>query len=540
MCKINEIVDKLKAINEQTNEDLLDNYFKNKWLNEEFYIDLQLVGRSFLDEEIQDAHKRYFRENHTDFYNGSNHKFDVSYIIDGIINDSDLRSWELFRDYELVGGRTLQSIANEYDITRERIRQIKKKIREKVINSDKIKAIFIDFYRYLMSQSSSKQFIGKSMFQENEIAHFGEGHDEIFVRVSLMAYVLNLNLYKTEKYYVFVNKKYDSLDQFIEYKVYNLFEEDKLYDISRFQNEVIILDVPMDYLRKWLVERNWLVIYKEYFYFKKKKLTKVDKCKFILLLLGEPSHYSDVYRLYAKVYKDRTSEHSVHALMDRGRDIGIVRTFTGFYGLIDLGEKQHISIQDIAVGIMKNEIREYDLNDMVIDIMKFTEAKRNSIVTTLFTNKTFLITKESTIILRTWNNQLELKETTGKNAFNEQGVVDGCEYIKYTINEFTKKYNRIRIPLGFTTTIKPFVSCSYKNKELLLKYDVNSRLLVGIDKFVYEMGLCQGDSFFMVFYNDAFYLYKAIDEFSKSSLSTEIVDRSVKHVDSILRNLFGR
>jgi CheY-like chemotaxis protein len=43
--------------------------------------------------------------------------------------------------------------------------------------------------------------------------------------------------------------------------------------------------------------------------------------------------------------------------MDRGRNEGIVRTFTGTFGLEELGEKQHITIQDIAIKIMKEDKR---------------------------------------------------------------------------------------------------------------------------------------------------------------------------------------
>lgn len=540
MYELTEIINKFKRIDELSDDSLLDNYFVNKKQIIDIFYDIKVLGRTFEDNEIEQAYKRFLGNKYEEYYNSDLNKIDMLKIVDKIILDADLRSWEVFRDYELIGGRTLQSIANEYNITRERIRQIKKKVRERVIRSYKVKIVIDDVYKNIQSQSESNLFISKDLFFDNKFVNFGESNNEVIVNVSLMAYVLGLNFFETDKYYVFTDDKYKTIDQCLESKMFSQLEEDKVYNLTIFANKKMIDEVPIDYLRDWIVDKNWLVVYDNSLYFRKRKLTKVDKCKFVLHLLGEPSHYSDVHSLYTKVYGDMTSEHSVHALMDRGRDEGIVRTFTGTFGLEELGEKQHISIQDIAVGIMKDEVREYDLNDLVIDIMKYTEAKHNSIVTTLFTNKTFLITKESTIILRKWNNQLKLEETTGKNTFNEQGIVDECDYLKYTINEFTIKYNRIRIPLGFTNTIKPFVNCAFKNTELLLKYDDNSRLLVGINKLIDELGLCQGDSFFMVFHNDTFYIHKELGEFNKSILDFKKVDKNVEHVDSILQNLFGR
>lgn len=542
MHRINQVLEKLKIINNMDEESIIRNYLINNHDFNESNLchDTQLSGRRIDRDRLMSIASEVFAEGYEFFYDKNIQKISFDLIVNRIVASSNKRSWEIYKAYVIDQNITLQELANSYNLTRERIRQIIKKIKERELNSFYVREIMRIVYKHLKKSSLSKHFFAESMFRNDEFVFYGDTENQIFESLSLMANMVNKKLYYISGYYVILDEKYKSLDDFFKEKVFNNFKQGQINNLEYIYRNLFFDEVPISCLKKWMHNDKNTILHKSKLYFKFDKLTKVDRCKFILLILNEPSHYTDVYKLYSNIFNDGTTEHAVHALMDRGRNEGIVRTFIGTFGLEELGEKQHITIQDIATSIMNKEKKEYDMFELVKEISRETDAKENSILTTILTNKIFLVTKESTVILRTWKQNFKVEETRGKNTFNEQGKILNYDYLKYTINEFTIKYNRIRIPYDFIENLKPYVSCVYNDDEVLLKYDSKSRLLVGIDKFIHDMNLCEGSSFYMVFRNHKFYIVSELNEFETDEKIELDNSGSKEHVSSILDNLFGR
>ena len=541
MKEIIQVLIKLNEIDEVAKEDLNRNCFPNniKLMGDHFCHDLQIQGENICRNEMAAVVSEFFAKGHEIFYDETIQKISFELIIRKIIEDSDIRRWEMFKEYEIHHNATLQVLADSYDLTRERIRQIIKKFKERELNNYIDNSLMNLIYSHLLNNSLSSVFILDQTVNNDKYVFWGQSEREIYESLALMAFLLGKRVFFVNNYYVILSSKYKSLDTFLNEIIYCFFEEGKLYNTEKVRSKLYSEGIPTCFLEEWISSNNKAILHGNYFFYRKKKLTKVDKCKFVLLILGEPAHFSAVHKLYSEIFQDGPSENSVHALMDRGRKEGIVRTFTGTFGLEELGEKQHTTIQDIATKIMIKYKKEYDLYELINDILKETEAKANSILTTILTNKLFLVTKESTVILRSWRNDFNVEETGGKNTFNEHGTIQNYDYLKYTINEFTIKYNRIRIPYGFKESIKPYVFCIFNEEEILLKYDSKSRLLVGIDKFIHDMNLNVGNSFYMVFSHQKFYIINELDEFEIDE-KTEIENNDGKdHVNSILQNLFG-
>lgn len=202
--------------------------------------------------------------------------------------------------------KTLQAIGEEFHLTRERIRQIEEKFWKRIFHPERtkvfVKPFLCDFLKRqgsLIINCDDSEFLWK-IFIANCLR---VPIERINKNVIILAHNQNEIAFFNEPIRFFRKEvSADELANKIDLNFKPCFSSQELLILCRLARGELIDEI----------------------YKREKSMTKMRKVFFSLKRLGKPSHYSEVYEKYLKLFpEDVINEHSVHAMLSR-RTYGIV------------------------------------------------------------------------------------------------------------------------------------------------------------------------------------------------------------------------
>ena len=453
------------------------------------------------------------------------------------------RHWICFYKYYFEG-LTLSDIGKSLDLSRERVRQINSKI-TKVLVKNKKEIANIQFQMNKLSRYWD--YVRVEEISENEFP-FSRDSKELQIQINIYNHIMNTNLDFFEGYLFF--KKIEEIRE-------TFYQKNSDLIIKKEEFISVLVDIGIKYARwsyKVIIKIFPNVMFTEdysFFMIKKGKFNISEIAVFILLNLKVPSHYSVVYNEFVKFFPDsKTSEHNILAVLDRSKDKGIIRTFTGTYGLTYLGAERHIFAIDLIIEEFLKLGRPAHYSEIIELVRDKTDAKLNTLYAFLSYSGEFISDGKGVYALKEWKNNLPEWKTSRKAVKQILSVMTNEHEDTETLYRITKGMidnNGLRIPKTVEMHNKSILDLyTIDGMRFILNYYSDLRIVYGIKSILILKGLGEEDSFYIVYSDEKAVLY-TLDEYmscknldssqfmtdSTSDGETESVD-----YDSIISSLF--
>lgn len=413
------------------------------------------------------------------------------------------REWECLYNYSIEKNFTLEELGSIFDVSRQRILQILKKAKSK---AKKCEYLLTPFREYLDELFKYKDFISVNELIRHNLIIFSDDFKEFKSQIKLLNYFLNTNYHVFDENLFNINQ--EKLKEMILIEIfsecdseYRIMEKKVVYDIIaklEFKKPMEVTKYIIPLLDNILFADYW-----EHLLIKRKKTTKVDICKWILFNIGEPVHYSVVHEEYCKyIDNDNMSQRSMHATLDRSEDQGIIRTFTGIFGLEELGARKHIFAKDLAIDILERLNRPMHYSEIIQEVQKYSDAKENSIYAYLNFSEDIISNNDGVYALRTWEDKLGESFVAKKDLERKLIKHDYNKYsnytIKYLINQSVFDNYSLRLPSKVPFELIPIVKIvDVNNEEYLIKYYNSHGYLYRIDKVLNFLGIKTGEFIYL-------------------------------------------
>jgi len=300
------------------------------------------------------------------------------------------------------GRETLESIGSDFDITRERVRQIEKEAISKIPKEERIlKRIFFDFKTYFKKNNGLKR-------EDIALSELGgeDSQNPVYFLLVLGDPFYRLN--QTSKFYTFW-----TIEKEIISKVNDLLEkiENELREISKpierieeFKKKQKILDsdlVPSFFEISKNIEANlfgeWgLVDWPEI----KPKAVR-DKAYLILKKEEKPLHFTEITNLinlkFSSFSKKTAFVETVHN--DLIRDERFVLVGRGIYALTEWGYEPGV-VKEIIIKILKEKNEPMPKEEIIKQVLSKRFVKENTISLNLGDKNLFRKNSDGTFILK--------------------------------------------------------------------------------------------------------------------------------------------
>lgn len=373
------------------------------------------------------------------------------------------RDWEIFKKYIIYDENlTLQDIGEEYNLTRERVRQIVKKVNDKINQPDSRNI----FSKYI--------FLVNSFIDDYGVLCLNCRRDRIkleeyFYNIKPVEIINFLNIYG-DKFVVFDDKyiwkkeKYDKLVNYLNYMNDKISTKFLIFeDIDTIYNELNIKGWREKELVKLLIDkdkRTYIDENKNLCYFSKENFSRYHVLYIILQEFGEPIHYSIVMEKYIEITKEKTNLRLIHSYLDRRKDL-FVRIFTGIYGLKEWGYDEHVFVIDLVVKLLdeKKCVMHYkDIYDLIKDK---TLAKKKTMYNLMQTDDRIVSLGSGYYGLAA-----QIKNSNGDIKYYSN-IIDknNDRRLGYLLGKYTNEYNNVIVVYRVTETI--LNSYSIKVPEVL-------------------------------------------------------------------------
>lgn len=408
--------------------------------------------------------------------------------IDELKNKIKSRDWDCYYNYVIDKTFTLEELGKVFDITRERVRQVINKV-DKMVRLEK--HLFYPFKEYLEQIFEHLDFVSLDKLRKSSLIIFGQSPYELATQLNFINYLFDTKFHIFQDY------------------IYN-FDKTKIIDgimLEIFGDELSdhkILDKQKLYVHiynanfkeprkiiKYIIELIDNIIFsdtEEYVLIKRNRITNVDICKWILYNIGEPVHYSVVHQKYCEYMENEDmSLRSLHATLDRSEEQGIVRTFTGIYGLLELGAEKHVFTKDLAIKVLEEYNRPMHYSEIIREVQKQSDAKDNTIYASLNTSPEIISNNDGVYALKIWEEKLD-------DSFQEKQEIER-KLIKHGYNKFENyaiKYlikdnifddYTLRLPSNIPIELDSVVKVvTINDDEFMIKYNSKLNYLYRFDR----------------------------------------------------------
>lgn len=413
------------------------------------------------------------------------------------------RDWDCYYNYTIDKKFVLEELGLIFDITRERVRQIINKADRK---AKRHKYLFLPFKEYLDEIIKYQDFVSVNKLMDSVLIEFGQTIDEISVELNILNHLFNT------KYRIFEDKivnfdenelKNEILNELIidSSKDYIIIKKDELYNhVNKF-----FLKSPRK-INRYLFKLIDNIIFdnkEEYVLIKRNRITNVDICKWILTNIGEPVHYSVVHEKYCEYVKNSDmSPRSIHATLDRSEEEGIIRTFTGTYGLRELGADKHVFAKDLAIKVLGKYNRPMHYTEIIVEVQKLSDAKDNTIYTNLNTSPEFISNNEGVYALKAWEKKLD-ENFQNKRVMERKIINHGYNKhhnytIKYLIKESIFNDYTLRLPSNVPIKLDSVVKVvSTNNEEFIIRFNHKFNSFYRFDRVLSILDISNDDYIYL-------------------------------------------
>jgi hypothetical protein len=291
------------------------------------------------------------------------------------------RDWEIYKKYVFnLQDFTLEELGNMYNITRERVRQIIKRIDRKMLHPTCKKK----FKKYIT--------LIESLIIENGVLSldqncYTEELKAIFGNRNLIEVIRFLNKVE-DKFFIFENKycclksKYNYVINYLDYLVKKIGESyasskkfDDICDELKIKTSIEekFLRTIIDNEKRFFVNSN-----NNTCYYSKETFDKYSLMWIILDEIGEPVHYSLIMEKYNSITGSSINSRTILSYLDRRKDL-FVRVFTGIYALNEWGYRKHTHVTDLVVELLESKKSIMHYEDIYECIKDKTMAKKTTV-----------------------------------------------------------------------------------------------------------------------------------------------------------------
>lgn len=518
----------IKLMNEKNIKTNLDDYIKKN--NISFFVDLcQRIKNTGVQINISEVlrNSKYTRTSicrissrvGKDFFDFT----DFSELNKKILSKVPNRDWECYTSYIIEKNCTLEKLGVKFNISRERVRQIIKKVDRVILSFFPASNPHIDYLNILFEHLD---IISMEHLLNSELIKFGSSRSEVISNIMILNH-----LYKTEYQ---VNEVEDivtvgnklGISRSLTEELFNNTKENTIL-ITRDEYLKSIANLNMDApgttalelltsIENLLIDDNF-----KYILIKKTRITNVDVCKWILYNLREPVHYSVVHKKYCEYVKDyKISPRLILATLDRSKNVGIIRTSVGTYGLTELGAKGHKTAVEMAVNVLKKYDRPMHYNEIIKEIQVISELKPKSIYAFLTNSNKFMSNGDGVYALKSWRSKLDEnfkeKQSVERSIQNHSYNKYSNYTIKYLIKEKVFDNSMLRLPSNIPVKISQNITIVTIHKtEFILKYYPSLSSLYKFDRVLHLSNISPGDIIYLEVINSNFIRLYTEEQYSR-------------------------
>lgn len=359
------------------------------------------------------------------------------------------------RDIEIVNARigfdpderkTLQVISDEFGITRERVRQIEKRVLNRIkqlMCSAKESYIFEFLYRTVKNNEicSKKTLVNElqkiitgSNYKAAEVINylFYSFENEIFFNNNnkKLIYINELDVFITESESIgtllmLSEKLIDLLSKTIlPLKWKDLFEilSSELTDVKISESKAFKL---LCFLKEKNVinenEEKWTIT-------DKRKITRVDRIKFIMGEIGKPTHFREIAKVYNQYFPDYPMKvNNVHSTLDVNCEF--VLAGRGKYALAEWGFHHDGNVANAVRRILVNKKCPMNIQEIEYEVQKTWDVQKFTILSAIDMDARFRKNESGLIELTEYGKKTEKRHKRDDEERLDR-IVEIFEYAK--------------------------------------------------------------------------------------------------------------
>lgn len=403
----------------------------------------------------------------------------------------------------ILKGETLGSIGDSLDITRERVRQIEKKIRKKMTHRSYSKYIR-PFYNWFIDKLKLEKIIDLSTIgiTEEEYRLFDLIINNYFENKNVCRIMDGIVIFKPEYERIITELNKITIDS----KIISLEEIPFASGFSKHIDNYI--RVLQEYIGMTKIDEN------KYFYTGKKP-TNEEEIYIIIYKSGRPLHYSEVEVAAEKFKLPLSTEPGRNTLATMQRDNLLRRVAPGTYGLKEWGIPKHIYITDLIYKVLEEAGRPLYYEELFSEVKRrrFDKIKERSVQYYLATHEevAYIYTKQ--YILTEWVDEPERLAKYGVDItkiqndtllYNNKVILDVIKlneiYItKYKLSEACKKSSSLRISRHVNFNFDRRIVVIDRNEKLHFQ-SYSSDTITGINRWTCIPDI--DEVFYMEFINE--------------------------------------
>lgn len=243
--------------------------------------------------------------------------------------------WDIFYKYHLEEGNTIKKISTEKGVTYQRIRQVLQVAEKKLKFKKYTFNTFREFFEEIFKRKDKITF---SELAEYGFIHIGSNEEELKRALKM----INL-LFDTEYHYlngtIYMWDPTTKVEEIIDGFLIEAIGSTTMVSVGNLREKIEeSANGLTEEKLKTVLESERLLYIKdfEYVLIKKNKPNHLDICRWILFNLKKPIHHSLVHEIFCKYKGNNPKPYTTKATLDRGQNVGIIRTGRGTFGLKEL------------------------------------------------------------------------------------------------------------------------------------------------------------------------------------------------------------
>jgi len=514
--------------------------YKKKPIKEE-----ELIGNLNYIVEVEDkqvisiltSNEKFIRTGYDEWFlreisNFPEFKGDFIKTLSGIEKKIGKKYWNIYMEYTLKSGTTLQTVGDKFKLTRERVRQINKKV-EKKLNNREYKSVLLPYITYLQNT-----LFNKSRVLRIEDIALNNKYSDVFGGFNikkLINFFSNLNYVENKKITLYNDKFLINMNEQELYFLSRSFSRrfikayidsislDEVYDFFcsfHLKNKDFIITFLNDNFNMHLISESNVIFIKD------SKINKSDFTWYILKKNGEPMHYSEV----AEKFKELTGEQDIKdrnilGLLDRTP--GAIRIFSGLFALKEWGVIPHRHTKDWNYKVLKEKGKPLHYTDIYSEVSKYTLSKEKTVYANLNTDDRIFTFSNGYYGLREWIKDREkvVKFNITQEMFQQntrtRKLIDtfinnsGYYTSKYYLSDYAIQYGYLKIP----TDIRNFLSkqlylLDYNNNRYFITFSDQTSNLYRLTALFRDKGLEPNKYIYLEFISDNLIRFFTENEFN--------------------------
>lgn len=432
-------------------------------------------------------------------------------FIKGIKNPRDVH---VFRR-RILQGETLEEVGEHMNVTRERVRQLEKKMRNKMYHV--ANCSYINHFKNWFLNILTKEKIV-------DLLDLGIRKEELEVfEIIMNRYFKSNKIQLITDSIVMLKAEYNRLLNVLK----NYSQQNRIIYLSEipFHSGVCNkLDLYKVFLNKCV---GMIEINKKEFYYSGGNLTKEDELYLIIYKAGRPLHYTEISKAAKRFGMALSVNLGRNILSTMQRSNLLIRVAPGTYGLKEWDIPKHMYIKDLIYKILEDADRPMFYDEILAEVKRhrLDDIKDYSVLCYLSYNEDIKQIYTKQYILSEW---METPEKLIKHEINIEKIEDrsllyrnkvilevikhGQRYItKYRMSDAAKRSSSLRISRNIGFSFQRRVVVIDKNGEMHFQ-SYSGDLITGINKWTFTPNT--DEIFYLEFINERIIRYLSEEMFS--------------------------